>query len=53
MSSTPGAVRRISLTVQSCSVRRSMLDRFLSADSTVYQKTWPSPELFGPRTGSP
>ena len=52
-SSTPGAVRKIIRTVQSCSVRRSIAESFLSADSTVYQNTWPRPELFGPSTGSP
>jgi hypothetical protein len=52
-SSTPGAVRSMSRTFQSCRVRRSMAESFLSADSTVYQNTWPRPELLGPRLGSP
>jgi hypothetical protein len=52
-SSTPAAVRRMSRTVQSCSVRRSIALSFLSASSIVYQNTWPRPELLGPSSGSP
>ena len=57
LASTPGAVRRIRRMVQSCSVRRSMSSgAFLSsssARSTVYQNTWPRPEVFGPISGLP
>ena len=57
-SSTPGAVLRMSRTVQSCNARSS---RFLgscfwscsSAYSRVYQKTWPKPDVFGPISGVP